>query len=447
MTDPLPPEGPDAPVPSASEPPAPSESGAIARIRGAVARAFLGQEEVVDQCLVALLAEGHVLLEGVPGLGKTLLVRALARSFGGDWARIQFTPDLMPTDVTGHAIYDMKSGEFRVRRGPAFTQLLLADEINRAPAKTQAALLEVMQERQITIEGETAQLEPPFVVFATQNPVEQEGTYPLPEAQLDRFLLKVVIDYPGEDEELAIVRHVTDGSSGAGLRVETVERVTSAAEIRELQATTAQVRVEEGIARYAVQLVRATREVQGLALGSGPRGALALVRSARAWALMEGRDFVVPNDVKSIATPCLRHRVALAPELALEGRSVKEALLAVHRSYLELLWPFLEARRISGLAHITGGGLPGNVNRILGDSIDAVVDRSAWTPPGVFQLIVDGGRLEADEAYRALNMGVGMVLSLEASEAESVVADLQAAGEPAFVMGRTEPGRGEVRWA
>ena len=329
MTDPLPPEGPDAPVPSASEPPAPSESGAIARIRGAVARAFLGQEEVVDQCLVALLAEGHVLLEGVPGLGKTLLVRALARSFGGDWARIQFTPDLMPTDVTGHAIYDMKSGEFRVRRGPAFTQLLLADEINRAPAKTQAALLEVMQERQITIEGETAQLEPPFVVFATQNPVEQEGTYPLPEAQLDRFLLKVVIDYPGEDEELAIVRHVTDGSSGAGLRVETVERVTSAAEIRELQATTAQVRVEEGIARYAVQLVRATREVQGLALGSGPRGALALVRSARAWALMEGRDFVVPNDVKSIATPCLRHRVALAPELALEGRSVDQVLASV----------------------------------------------------------------------------------------------------------------------
>ena len=302
----------------------------VGRLREQIGGAFLGQHDVVHQVLVALLAEGHVLLEGVPGLGKTLLVKALARAFGGEWGRVQFTPDLMPTDVTGHAIYDMKSGEFRVRRGPAFTQLLLADEINRAPAKTQAALLEVMQERQITIEGETTELERPFMVFATQNPIEQEGTYPLPEAQLDRFLMKVVIDYPSEDDEVAVVRHVTHGHSGAGLSIDAVERVTSAEEIRALQAQVTEVRVEEGIARYAVQLVRATRMSQGLMLGAGPRGALAMIRSARAQALMAGRDYVFPADVKDVALPCLRHRVALAPELALEGQSVDTVLLAIH---------------------------------------------------------------------------------------------------------------------
>ena len=242
---------------------------------------------------------------------------------------MQFTPDLMPTDVTGHAVYDMQSGEFRVRRGPAFTQLLLADEINRAPAKTQAALLEVMQEGQITIEGETTVLDPPFMVFATQNPIEHEGTYPLPEAQLDRFLMRVTIDYPGEDEEVAIVRHVTLGSSGAGLRIDDVEQVTTAEEIRALQRRAAEVRVEPEILAYAVRVTRATRESRGLSLGAGPRGALALVRCARAAALFEGRDHVYPKDVKRVALPCLRHRVALAPELALEGQSVDDALASV----------------------------------------------------------------------------------------------------------------------
>lgn len=323
----------DAPPPHGAVSSAPL-SGAtslplVDRLREQVGAAFLGQDVVVHQVLVALLAEGHVLLEGVPGLGKTLLVKALAKAFGGAFGRVQFTPDLMPTDVTGHAIYDMKSGEFRVRRGPAFTQLLLADEINRAPAKTQAALLEVMQERQITIEGDTTALERPFMVFATQNPVEQEGTYPLPEAQLDRFLMKVVIDYPSEDNEVAVVRHVTHGHSGAGLSIDSVERVTNAEEIRALQAQVTSVRVEEGIARYAVQLVRATRTSQGLMLGAGPRGALAMIRSARAQALMAGRDYVFPADVKDVAIPCLRHRVALAPELALEGQSVDTVLRAI----------------------------------------------------------------------------------------------------------------------
>jgi len=296
------------------------------RIRSGVRRAVVGQDEVVDEVLVTLIAGGHALLEGVPGLGKTLLVLALARTFGGRFSRVQFTPDLMPTDVVGHAVYDMNSGSFRIRRGPAFTNLLLADEINRAPAKTQAALLEVMQEQQITIEGEGMALSPPFMVLATQNPVEQEGTYPLPEAQLDRFLLKIQFAYPSEREEVDLVRQVTTGQAGEGLDVSAVEEVAKPADVVAMRTATAGLLVDERIHAYAVQIARATRSWQGLSLGSGPRGAIALVRAARAHALLAGRDFVTPDDVKAMAPAALRHRVALSPELAIEGHDVDSVL-------------------------------------------------------------------------------------------------------------------------
>ena len=238
------------------------------RMREEIGRAVVGQAEVVNHALIALLAGGHILLEGVPGLGKTLLVLALAKTFDGSFSRIQFTPDLMPSDVTGHALYDLKSQEFRVRKGPVFTNLLLADEINRAPAKTQAALLEVMQENQVTIEGEAYELPRPFMVLATQNPIEQEGTYPLPEAQLDRFLLKVVIDYPKAQEESAMVRLVTAGQVGDTLNVTQVQSVVSPRTIEAAQQVIARITVDERIVDYAVRIVRATREWPMLALGA-----------------------------------------------------------------------------------------------------------------------------------------------------------------------------------
>jgi MoxR-like ATPase len=278
---------------------------------------------------MALFAGGHVLLEGVPGLGKTLLVRALAKTFGGAFARIQFTPDLMPSDVTGHALYDLKSQEFRVRKGPVFTHLLLADEINRAPAKTQAALLEVMQEGQVTIEGRTFELPRPFMVLATQNPIEQEGTYPLPEAQLDRFLLKVLIRYPEAEEETRLVRQVTAGQVGDALDVSPVETVITAATVESVRARVADIVVDDRIVDYAVRLVRATREWPGIALGAGPRGSIALVRTARAAAVLCERDYVIPDDIKAVALPALRHRIALSPELDMEGSSGDDVLRAL----------------------------------------------------------------------------------------------------------------------
>ena len=301
----------------------------VTKIRAEVGRALVGQREVVDQVVVALLAAGHVLIEGVPGLGKTLLVQALAKTFAGRFARIQFTPDLMPSDVTGHAIYDMKTESFRVRRGPVFTHLLLADEINRAPAKTQAALLEVMQERQVTIEGQSFQVAAPFMALATQNPVEQEGTYPLPEAQLDRFLLKIHIDYPHEHEELALLRQVTTSRVGEGLDVKEVDTIIEADTVIGLQHLTAQVQVDERIYDYAVRLVRHTRTWPGLSLGAGPRGSIALIRAARGAALLEERDFVLPDDIKKVALPVLRHRISLAAELEIEGHDSDGVLQAL----------------------------------------------------------------------------------------------------------------------
>ncbi|WP_133479898.1 AAA family ATPase [Cognatilysobacter segetis] len=301
-----------------------------ARLREAVSGAFIGQPDVLQQILVALLAGGHVLIEGVPGLGKTLLVRALAQAIDCDYARVQFTPDLMPSDISGHAVWDPKTETFSIRRGPVFTNLLLADEINRAPAKTQAALLEAMAERQVTIEGRSFELPPPFMALATQNPLEHEGTYPLPEAQLDRFLLKVLIGYPQRADEVRMVADVSRGASGT-FDLSRVPRVLGPGDIVAMQDATAALHVDDAIIDYAVRIAASTRDWAGIALGAGPRGSIALVRCARAQAVLSGRDFVTPDDVREVALPALRHRIALAPELQLEGQSadaVLQALLA-----------------------------------------------------------------------------------------------------------------------
>ncbi|MGN7836882.1 AAA family ATPase [Stenotrophomonas sp. 22385] len=322
----------DQSAPPPLSPPALTGQSLVERVdavRDAVGRAFIGQPEVLDQILIALLAGGHVLIEGVPGLGKTLLVRALAQALELDYGRVQFTPDLMPSDVSGHAVYDPKSESFKIRRGPVFTNLLLADEINRAPAKTQSALLEVMQEGQVTIEGKAFPLHPPFLTLATQNPVEQEGTYPLPEAQLDRFLLKVIIDYPALEDEKRMVDAITTGRSAADFDLSQVPRVLNAAEVIALQQATAAITVDPEVVDYAVRIVAATRQFPGIALGAGPRGSIALVRAARAQAVLAGRDFVTPDDVREIARPALRHRIALAPELQIEGQSADDALTAL----------------------------------------------------------------------------------------------------------------------
>ena len=289
-------------------------------------RAVVGQREVVDDVLTALIAGGHVLVEGVPGLGKTLLVRALAKCFGGEFARIQFTPDLMPSDVTGHAVYDLQSEQFKLRKGPAFTNLLLADEINRAPAKTQAALLEVMQERQITLEGRALPVPQPFLVLATQNPIEQEGTYPLPEAELDRFMLKLRMDYPQADEELSLVRQVTRSAKADMLEVAPLRTLLQAKDVLALQKIASELPIDDQVLDYAVRLARATRSWPGLAMGAGPRASIALVRGGRARALLRGGDFVLPDDIKACALAVLRHRVRLAPELDIEGLSVDQVL-------------------------------------------------------------------------------------------------------------------------
>jgi MoxR-like ATPase len=298
----------------------------ITRMRQEIQRALVGQESVVDQVLACALAGGHVLIEGVPGLGKTLLVKAMAKTFSGDFSRIQFTPDLMPADVMGHAVFDMRNQSFSVRKGPVFTHLLLADEINRAPAKTQSSLLEVMQERQVTIEGESHQLQAPFMVLATQNPLENEGTYPLPEAQLDRFLIKVRIDYPTEAEEQELVRQVTKNRIGDGLDVGAVNTLVKPETVVVLQQIVSKIRVDDAVSNYAVRLVRATRDWPGIAIGAGPRGSIALLRVARAMALMAGRDFVIPDDIKAAALPVLRHRVAISPESELDGLTSDDLL-------------------------------------------------------------------------------------------------------------------------
>jgi MoxR-like ATPase len=301
------------------------------RITAEIRKIYVGQDELVLGTLVALFSNGHVLIESVPGLGKTLFVRALGRVLGCRFGRIQFTADLMPSDITGAPIFDMKTQEFRFRPGPVFTQLLLADEINRSPAKTHAALLEVMQERRVTVDGATHRVGQPFLVMATQNPIESEGTYNLPEAQLDRFMLKLVINYPTAEEEASVLQiHSTQVDLDSHLAQ--LQTVTNPEEIVELTQRTGQVTVDPRLLGYINSLVRATREWPRFHLGASPRAGIALMQGARTLASFRGRDYAVPDDVVDLALPVLRHRVILSAEAEVEGHMVDDLLSEVIRS-------------------------------------------------------------------------------------------------------------------
>jgi MoxR-like ATPase len=299
------------------------------RVREAMGRVIVGQNEAIDLALVTLLAGGHALIEGVPGVGKTLLVKALARAVAGDFQRIQFTPDLMPADITGTSVFDLRTQEFRLVRGPIFTNFLLADEINRAPAKTQSALLEAMQEHQVTIDRETRELPPVFVVFATQNPIEHQGTYPLPEAQKDRFLVKIRMGYPEVHDENELARLVARGEAPERRLAELRVPVLQPGELEELRAATSRVRVSDAISSYIVSVARQTRQHAAIWVGAGPRATLALLSASRALAALEERDFVLPEDVKTLAGPVLEHRVLLRPEFEMEGVEIREVIKAV----------------------------------------------------------------------------------------------------------------------
>jgi MoxR-like ATPase len=302
------------------------------RVLGEVNKVFVGQRKLVRGVLASLLAEGHVLIESVPGLGKTLLVRVLGQVLGCSFNRIQFTPDLMPSDVTGSPIFDERINDFRFRPGPVFTQLLLADEINRAPAKTHSALLEIMQENRVTIDGVSYPIEPPFLVMATQNPIESEGTYNLPEAQLDRFLFKLVVEYPSAVEETDILRLHTRGFGLDRGVAGKLDVITSPAEVREMQKRAESVLVEDHVLSYIAALVRKTRQWPTLSLGASPRAGVAILRGARAVAALEGRSYILPDDVQDVVLPALRHRVILTPEAEIEGQSADVSLTELIRS-------------------------------------------------------------------------------------------------------------------
>ncbi|MCK4788227.1 MAG: MoxR family ATPase [Desulfobacteraceae bacterium] len=289
-------------------------------------KAIVGQDEVLEQTVIALLAGGHALLEGVPGTGKTLLARTLSYATGTSFHRIQFTPDLMPSDIVGVNIYDMVIKKFDFRAGPIFCDILLADEINRAPAKTQSALLEAMQERQATIDGNSYPISPVFTVFATQNPVEFEGTYPLPEAQVDRFMMKIVIKYPPENAETEILDKVEAGFDSSNLNTINIQKVLDLERLTSIREIAKKVRVEEIVRRYVTQIIRATRSKPQITLGASPRAGVMLMGAAKGRALVMGRDFATPDDVKAMALPVLRHRILLVPEAEVEGKTTDDCI-------------------------------------------------------------------------------------------------------------------------
>lgn len=291
----------------------------LQRVEEQIGRVIIGQQRVVQQVLCALLADGHILIEGVPGIAKTLLVRVLAQTLGLQFRRVQFTPDLMPSDLIGTTVYDARSGEFRVRYGPIFAHIVLADEVNRTPPKTQSALLEAMEERQVTIDGVSHALPDPFMVFATQNPIEYEGTYPLPEAQLDRFLLKVVMDYPSADEERAVLKLHDSGFRSHQLEQVGLTPVMDAVELARIRAVVRAVPVADEVRDYILEIVRRTRQNDYLLVGASPRAGIALLLVSKALAALRGRGFVTPDDVKQMALPVLRHRLILKPEAEVEG--------------------------------------------------------------------------------------------------------------------------------
>ncbi|MFE0694353.1 AAA family ATPase [Streptomyces sp. NPDC059171] len=332
-----------APTPEPAEPSAPAASPAISAapepsdsarasleaLRSEIAKAVVGQDPAVTGLVVALLCRGHVLLEGVPGVAKTLLVRALAASLELETKRVQFTPDLMPSDVTGSLVYDARTAEFSFQPGPVFTNLLIADEINRTPPKTQSSLLEAMEERQVTVDGTPRPLPEPFLVAATQNPVEYEGTYPLPEAQLDRFLLKLTVPLPSRQDEIDVLSRHASGFNPRDLQAAGVRPVAGPADLEAARDAVARTTVSPEIAGYVVDICRATRDSPSLALGVSPRGATALLSTARAWAWLTGRDYVIPDDVKALALPTLRHRVQLRPEAEMEGVTSDSVIASV----------------------------------------------------------------------------------------------------------------------
>lgn len=320
--------------PAAGAPATPEATAArqaLGRLRTEIAKVIVGQDATVTGLVLALLCRGHVLLEGVPGVGKTLLVRTLAACLALDAKRMQFTPDLMPSDVTGSLVFDARAAAFEFRPGPVFTNLFLADEVNRTPPKTQASLLEVMEERQVTVEGAARPLPEPFLVAATQNPIEYEGTYPLPEAQLDRFLFKLTVPLPGRDEELGVLRAHHRGFDPRDLAAAGVTRVATAADLAAARAAVHEVQVADGVLAYMVDLCRATRTAPSLELGASPRGATGMLAAAKAFAWLSGRSYVTPDDVKAVARPVLRHRIRPRHEAELEGvtaDAVLDSLLA-----------------------------------------------------------------------------------------------------------------------
>ncbi|MEU6347653.1 MoxR family ATPase [Streptomyces sp. NPDC046977] len=310
-------------------PTADSARASLEALRTEIAKAVVGQDPAVTGLVVALLCRGHVLLEGVPGVAKTLLVRTLAASLRLETKRVQFTPDLMPGDITGSLIYDARTAEFSFQAGPVFTNLLLADEINRTPPKTQASLLEAMEERQVTVDGVPRPLPEPFLVAATQNPVEYEGTYPLPEAQLDRFLLKLVLPLPSRETEIDVLTRHADGFNPRDLDSAGIRPVAGPADLDAARAAVAKTSVSPDITAYIVDICRATRNSPSLALGVSPRGATALLATARAWAWLTGRDYVTPDDVKALTLPTLRHRIQLRPEAEMEGTTADSVITSV----------------------------------------------------------------------------------------------------------------------